>query len=193
MLTQSSLAEWAADKEWNIVDQCMYGAKDEEGQPIRKSTTFVSNMSNVKMEFIRCDRMHDHGVLRGRAVGALANRTTIAAVCPTKLCNQILNAATKAMQGVKVCSCSESLTVSETCNGLNVNNSCENLNVNDEIASTRSKARQSLEEDPYSMIVNQHSLPSYLKDKEKLKDFLESCIVALNKYENQPAPSTRTV
>ena len=69
---------------WRL-DQCMLGAQDERGAPVRKATALLSNR-RFKMVIKRCDshRGKPHGVLQGKVCGV--NRTAMAAVCPKRLC-----------------------------------------------------------------------------------------------------------
>ncbi|OLQ01786.1 hypothetical protein AK812_SmicGene15471 [Symbiodinium microadriaticum] len=69
-------------------DQCMLGAVDEHGRPVRKSTAFYSNR-RWRSVLKRCGghKGQAHGALQGKWAGL--NRTAIAAVYPRRLCHQI--------------------------------------------------------------------------------------------------------
>ena len=70
------------------LDQCVLGAVDEHGRPIRKSTAFYSNR-RWRGVLKRCGghKGQPHGALQGKWAGL--NRTTIAAVYPRRLCHQV--------------------------------------------------------------------------------------------------------
>ena len=70
------------------LDQCMYGA-ELEGKHIEKNTTIVSDTPVAGLDR-RCDRAHEHLVLRGG--GPDGSRTASAARYPDPLCNAILTA-----------------------------------------------------------------------------------------------------
>ena len=67
-------------------DQCVLGAQDETGRPVRKATGFLSNR-NWKHIRKRCNghKGRPHGLLQGRWNGC--NRTALAAVYPKRLCH----------------------------------------------------------------------------------------------------------
>ena len=69
------------------LDQCMLGAQDEHGKPVRKSTVFYSNRRWHGI-LKRCGghKGQGHGILQGKWAGL--NRTTLAAVYPRRLCQQ---------------------------------------------------------------------------------------------------------
>ncbi|CAE7923898.1 Smok2b, partial [Symbiodinium necroappetens] len=69
------------------LDQCMLGAQDEHGKPVRKSTVFYSNRRWHGI-LKRCGghKGQGHGILQGKWAGL--NRTTMAAVYPRRLCQQ---------------------------------------------------------------------------------------------------------
>ena len=67
-------------------DQCMLGAQDETGRPVRKATGFMSNRSWKHIRK-RCNghKGQPHGLLQGRWNGC--NRTALAAVYPKRFCH----------------------------------------------------------------------------------------------------------
>ena len=67
------------------LDQCMYGV-ELEGKHIKKSTTVVSNTPVTGLDG-RCDRSHEHLVLRGG--GPDGSRTASVARYPDRLCDAI--------------------------------------------------------------------------------------------------------
>ena len=68
------------------LDQCMLGAQDETGRPVRKATGFMSNRSWKHIRK-RCNghKGRPHGLLQGRWAGC--NRTALAAVYPKRFCH----------------------------------------------------------------------------------------------------------
>ena len=68
------------------LDQCMLGAQDETGRPVRKATGFLSNRlwRHIRK---RCNghKGRPHGVLQGRWNGC--NRTALASVYPKRFCH----------------------------------------------------------------------------------------------------------
>ena len=70
------------------LDQCMLGAVDEHGRPIRKSTVLHSNR-RWRGVLKRCGghKGQPHRALQGKWAGL--NRTAIAAVYPRRLCHQV--------------------------------------------------------------------------------------------------------
>ena len=80
----SRLRDLGGVRAWRL-DQCMLGAQCDQGHPIRKPTSLLSNR-RWKLVIKRCDshRGAPHGVLQGQVRGI--NRTALAAVYPKRMC-----------------------------------------------------------------------------------------------------------
>ena len=68
------------------LDQCMYGAKQEE-KHVKKNSVFVSDCQQTGLDTV-CDHHHEHVRLRGQ--GPMGSRTAAAARYPDGLCDSIL-------------------------------------------------------------------------------------------------------
>ena len=56
-----------------LMDQCMTGAKDDQGLPVHKATEWTSNSATLvkHMQRYMCDRSHIHGNPTGKALNRM--------------------------------------------------------------------------------------------------------------------------